>query len=328
MMRRSLGLTLVLFTLLCAEGCRRLPASKKQPIAVLKESDFTFAKTPDDELRTKLKPLPPEPKDAPAVDPKLAEAVQKAKELKEQQKRLTDTMQLGQEFEKFCNMHPSVKDQSIDKFSTYLRRRRLYDLREQVDTGGMEVFFLSLPAPSGHIVAMHKTANDKDYPIYVIGSNTTGTFNTEALPAKIDAQELVVAWKHFVDYALPHYYYTPSDPGELALFRRIHNPLAPATTLASLAANLPKSLKNPPEARDVSKFTRYLKDNARPDLLKAIETKKILININADLRLGTDLVAAQGTETRDKGFPTINCNGLTGYSPANVIDARFKQPQP
>lgn len=317
---------LMLVTLVCIEGCKRSRGGPREAVKVARETDWIYAKRPDVEMKG-LIPDPPPPEIPPDPTGKLAEQRQKEAEAKEKAKRLQDTFELGKHFMDFCAKSP-VKDQSLDKFKTYLRRAKLDELREQIDSGGMEIQFVSSNTAQ-HIVAVHKSESDNKYPIYVAGALLADLIPKDALPARLESQELNVVLGLFWDFSKDKYVTTPADPVDGQQLKVALNAASPAAALATISQSprLARNLKNPPEARSLLLFKRYLKDNARPEVLAAVENNLIRVDVNADLRVGGSLVVAQGKANIAKAnHAAINAVGTVSYVPGAVVDAWTKQP--
>lgn len=309
---------LVLAPLACVEGCRRNTGVKKPGVKVNNEKDFIFGNRPDDIL-AKLEPLP---KETPVVDAAVQEAKQKAEEEAAKQKRRKDTLKLGQAFVEFCNQTPNAKDQSLDKFKTHLRRAKLENLRAEVDKDIIEVMFLSVPTLRGHILTRYKTESNGSYTVFEVGGLASAEVNFDDLEERVQKQELITVWRQVWGYAMPHFVTTPADPGHAA---RLKAHLAKGTSIADIVREMPQYVKNPPAARDPDKFKKYLRENARPAILQALEESKLRVNVNADFCVATDLVVCQvKAESTDKGNLTITSSGAINYYAVDVIAKFFK----
>ncbi len=327
-MKRFAYLAFVLAVVLCVEGCRRNTVPRK-PVPVFKEKDFMYSKSMEATLDT-LKPPPKDDADGPEGEmaAKIREAAQKAKEQEEKNKRKLDTFKLGQTYLEFCREVPA-KNQTYDTFKTFVRRRKLTDLRAEVEGDKFGVVLLSVPTYPGQILVYHKSAEDGIQPVYLVGQlQGAGSVKETELDGKLKKQELVAMWRHVWDFARPHYVTTPANPADAKRLELLLNQFEPSRALATVAQQMPEALKKTPEARNPKKFKRYLEENVPPDFLKAYVENKLRVNVAADFRSATDLVVCLGEEvSKEKGTEAISTNGLLGFYPARTINDWFKTAQ-
>jgi hypothetical protein len=322
-MKRCCCLLLLLSLVLCAEGCRRSSSEKKPPLLVAQESDFVHAASPDD-LIAKIKVVPKDP--PPLPDAKQAEFERAENDRKEKEKRVADTVALGNEFLQF-RKETIPTGQTFERFRSFLRRKNLTELYKAVTANNMEVTFFSFPNYPQHILAWHKTDNDGLLPVFQAGAPRS-LLQLSDLEARIKLQELSVGSKYALDYLLPHY--TSMPPEQLKTIRGNNSP---ARTLALIKQTQPQFIKNPPEPRSLAKFKKYLQDNVSPEILKAVEENKIRVNLDADLYNDGDLLVCQSRgdpKIGQQADPTLRfhltayCDGRTAEEPAARIAQRFK----
>ena len=319
-MKRISCLTLAFAALVFCEGCRR-NNEKKPPILVGGEKDFIFGKKAD----AFIKELKPPPKEQPEPN----EQQEKLKEEKEKQERLMDTAKLGQAYVAFCAKTPA-KDQSLDRFKSYVRRAGLDKIKDEMEADTYVVAFLSMPTFPGHIVVHHKIADGTMLPVYQIGPlgndpKVAVLIKEAVVTEQVKRQEMPAMLRYVWDYSLPHYVNTPPDPAAANRMKTLLNPLNPAASLAEVQRQMPQYMKNPPGARDEKKFQKYLKENAPPAFLLANEERKLMVNLAADLRVPGQLVVCRSAAVgADKQHEAITTNGVINLYSALQISQVFQ----
>jgi len=208
-MKRIGSVILILFAIVCGDGCRR-NSGKKDALPVFRESDILYTKKPDVILE-EIKPKPKE-KDEPIDDNK-----NKNDEIEASNKRKADTLALGVAFNDFLrNTKPF--DCSLGEFKTYLRRQNKLELRNDVDAEKYTILFLCEPSSFVHVLVYNKQADEGMLPAFEGGPRGSGlsSIKEDTMERRVKDQELEAMLKHYRDYAAKN----PAEPRSLDAFKK------------------------------------------------------------------------------------------------------------
>jgi hypothetical protein len=316
-MNRKLLIVMLLTAVMAAEGCRRGGGEKKPALGVQKETDFLYTRK-GDVLGSGLDPIA---KTAPGAGPvltaeqqKLAqdEAARQAKKKAEDDKtkRRNDTVAMGNFLLNYRKANTATI-YSHDDLKKALRRQKLTEMYDDLDSKKIEVAYLADTYNPNHIICYHKTAEteedlankktiDVGHPA-VFGGDPAGVakfgfVKAEDVQMRLKKQEMLICWQYYVQYATPHFYRTSAE-----FPAYVPSALTPPVFLGKIKAKSPELLKNPPDEPDFDRFKKYLTENAPPHLLKLVESNTLCVKMKADLRVPGELVACwDKAEAKDK----------------------------
>lgn len=336
-MRRIGAILILLSAVLCSEGCRR-NIVRREPISVRKEAEFIYTKRMDDVI-AKFTP-PPKEGDAEA-DPKIVEALQKAKEQKEKEQKEKNFKAVGEEYVKFVKKTVDAKkftELSFDKFKTHVRRTGKHELRfDELDPGAIKAEFMCLLNQPGHILVYRTNTEEGGLPTFEIGMNrqpTIGSVREKELDTRIKKQELEAMLFHVWEFSKSSFVSVPADPWASGALRGYLSNNVPFAAIQGIrnysdmqGRTLVQYLKKTPDKRDAAKFRRYLLENAPPDFIKALDDNRMRVSVASDLGDPAHLVVGYSApaEGKGKGARAITSNGTIAEYPQQTIEQWFPQ---
>jgi len=238
-MKRIGSVILILFAIVCGDGCRR-NSGKKDPLPVFRESDIMYTKKPD-AILAEIKPKPKET-DEPKDDNN-----NKNDEIAASNKRKADTAALGVAYLDFCRTKKPY-ERSLGEFKTHLRRQDKLELRNDVDAEKYTILFLCEPTYFGHVLAYNRQADEGMLPAFEVGAKGPGlgSIKEDTMERRVKDQELQAMLKHYREYSLK----IPPESRSLDAFKKHLKDKAPPDFLKAveerqLRVNLNARLDNP-----------------------------------------------------------------------------------
>ena len=244
--------------------------------------------------------------------------------LKEKQKRIQDVGVVGREYLEFVRKTPA-KEQSHEKFKTYLRRKNREDLSKAIDGGGITVVYLSHPNHIGHVLVYQTQADEQQNAVFEITQKGGELMfaKDEVLQASLKEQELSAVLRQAWNYAKSAYVKSP-DPRDAQNLEALLQIYPPSASLDQVGRRMPQYLKNPPDARSMDRYKKFLRDNASQEIFKVVDEKKIRVNVRADFaKPATDLIVCQGSADAKQAHLAMSSDGVRRLTDAVSVSNWF-----